>query len=79
MGQWIKYRALNVIGPTRVVLYGNLVPVAPLILAWLTIGTDPSGFEVLAAVLIVVGAICLQLLDPQQVPAKEPRPELSPS
>lgn len=79
MGQWIKYRALNVIGPTRVVLYGNLVPVATLILAWLTIGTDPSGFEVLAAVLIVVGAICLQVLDPQQVPTKEPRPELSSS
>ncbi|MFB6248727.1 MAG: DMT family transporter [Salinibacter sp.] len=63
MGQWVKYRALNVIGPTRVVLYGNLVPVATLILAWLTIGTDPSGLEILAAVLIVAGAFCLQVVD----------------
>ena len=63
MGQWVKYRALNVIGPTRVVLYGNLVPVATLLLAWLTIGTDPSGFELLAAALIVTGAVCLQVVD----------------
>jgi drug/metabolite transporter (DMT)-like permease len=63
MGQWVKYRALTVIGPTRVVLYGNLVPVATLLLAWLTIGTRPSGLEVLAAVLIVAGALCLQVVD----------------
>jgi drug/metabolite transporter (DMT)-like permease len=63
MGQWVKYRALTVIGPTRVVLYGNLVPVATLLLAWLTIGTAPSNLEVLAAVLIVTGALCLQVVD----------------
>jgi drug/metabolite transporter (DMT)-like permease len=80
LGQWIKYRALNVIGPTRVVLYGNLVPVATLLLAWLTIGTDPSGLEMLAAVLIVTGAICLQIVDLQTAPAaptaSEPQPEV---
>lgn len=78
MGQWVKYRALNVIGPTRVVLYGNLVPVATLLLAWLTIGTDPSGLEVLAAVLIVTGAICLQIVDLQTAapaPASQAQPE----
>lgn len=75
MGQWIKYRALDVIGPTRVVLYGNLVPVATLILAWLTIGTDPSNLELLAAGLIVAGAFCLQVLDPQRASAPELRPE----
>lgn len=79
VGQWVKYRALNVIGPTRVVLYGNLVPVATLVLAWLTIGTDPTGLELLAAVLIVMGAICLQVLDPQVAAATESRPELSSS
>ncbi|MEF8796268.1 MAG: DMT family transporter [Salinivenus sp.] len=63
MGQWVKYRALTVIGPTRVVLYGNLVPVATLVLAWLTIGTAPSSLEVLAAALIVTGALCLQVVD----------------
>lgn len=75
MGQWIKYRALDVIGPTRVVLYGNLVPVATLVLAWLTIGTNPSNLELLAAVLIVTGAFCLQVLDPQRASAPELSPE----
>lgn len=65
VGQWIKVRALDTLGPTRVVLYGNLVPVATLLLAWLTIGTDPSFLEVVAGGFIVVGAICLQVLDPQ--------------
>jgi len=46
------------------VLYGNLVPVATLLLAWLTIGTDPSLLEAVAGGFIVVGAICLQVLDP---------------
>lgn len=75
MGQWIKYRALDILGPTRVVLYGNLVPVATLILAWATIGTEPSTLEVLAAGLIVAGALFLQVFDPQ-APAGEPHPEL---
>jgi drug/metabolite transporter (DMT)-like permease len=80
MGQWVKYRALNVIGPTRVVLYGNLVPVATLLLAWWTLGTTPSGFEILAAVLIVAGAICLQIVDLRAMaPAapSEAQPELA--
>jgi EamA-like transporter family. len=80
LGQWVKYRALNVIGPTRVVFYGNLVPVATLLLAWLTLGTNPSGLEILSAVLIVTGAICLQIVDlrssPTPVPTS-PQPEVS--
>lgn len=63
VGQWVKVRALDTLGPTRVVLYGNLVPVATLLLAWLTIGTEPAPLEIVAAVLIVVGAFCLQVLD----------------
>jgi drug/metabolite transporter (DMT)-like permease len=63
LGQWVKVRALGALGPTRVVLYGNLVPVATLVLAWATIGTDPSALEGVAAALIVAGAACLQVLD----------------
>lgn len=63
VGQWVKVRALKALGPTRVVLYGNLVPVAALLLAWWALGTVPSFLEVAAAVLIIVGAISLQLLD----------------
>ena len=63
VGQWVKVRALRAIGPTRVVLYGNLVPVAALVIAWLALSTIPSVLEVVAAVLIILGAISLQLLD----------------
>jgi len=76
LGQWIKYRALDALGPTRVVLYGNLVPVATLILAWATLGSSPSPLEVLSAGLIVGGAFCLQVLD---VRAPEPHPDLQSS
>ena len=77
VGQWAKVRALNTLGPTRVVLYGNLVPVATLLLAWVTIGTNPSGLEVLAAVLIVAGAVCLQVLDAEMT--ESPAPESAPA
>ncbi|MFB6097999.1 MAG: DMT family transporter [Salinibacter sp.] len=78
LGQWIKYRALNILGPTRVVLYGNLVPVATLVLAWATIGTTPSRLEVVAAILIITGAFCLQVFDRRAL-AAEPRPDLQSS
>jgi drug/metabolite transporter (DMT)-like permease len=76
LGQWVKYRALTVIGPTRVVLYGNLVPVATLLLAWLTLGTRPSAFEQGAAGLILAGAVCLQVVD-RRARAPEPASEAS--
>lgn len=81
VGQWVKVRALGTLGPTRVVLYGNLVPVATLGIAWLTIGTEPSLLEGIAAVFIVLGAYCLQVLDPRARTAAsaEPRPEMPPS
>jgi drug/metabolite transporter (DMT)-like permease len=78
MGQWVKYRALDVLAPTRVVLYGNLVPVATLVLAWLAIGTDPSGLELVAAGCIVTGAVCLQVFDSQEA-ASDLQPDLQTS
>jgi drug/metabolite transporter (DMT)-like permease len=63
VGQWVKVRALRTLGPTRVVLYGNLVPLAALLIAWLAIGTIPSILEGAAGALIVVGSILLQVLD----------------
>ncbi|WP_456428938.1 DMT family transporter [Rhodocaloribacter sp.] len=63
VGQWVKVRALRSLGPTRVVLYGNLVPLAALALAWLTIGTVPSVLELAAGSLIILGALLLQVID----------------
>lgn len=63
MGQWIKVRALRSIGPTRVVIYGNLVPLAAMLIAWLSIGENPSFYEIIAGLLIIAGAIFVQILD----------------
>ncbi len=63
IGQWVKVRALRSIGPTRVVIYGNLVPVATMVIAWFSIGENPSFYEILAGLLIVTGAIFIQVID----------------
>lgn len=79
IGQWVKVRALRILGPTRVVIYGNLVPVAALFIAWLSIGTDPSLFELTAAILIISGAMLIQVVDVtrQQVTSTPEEDELS--
>lgn len=66
MGQWIKVRALKKLGPTQVVLYGNLVPIAALFIAWISIGENPSIFETISALFIISGAICIQIIDANQ-------------
>ncbi|MDZ7689612.1 MAG: DMT family transporter [Balneolaceae bacterium] len=63
VGQWVKVRALRSLGPTQVVIYGNLVPIAALLIAWLSIGQDPSLYEIIAGILIIIGAILIQLID----------------
>lgn len=63
VGQWVKVRALRSLGPTQVVIYGNLVPIAALLIAWLSIGQDPSSYEIIAGGLIIVGVICIQVID----------------
>lgn len=63
VGQWVKVRALRSLGPTQVVIYGNLVPIAAIVIAWLAIGTDPSVYELLAGALIIIGAIFIQVID----------------
>jgi len=68
VGQWVKVRALRILGPTRVVLYGNLVPLTALLIAWLAIGTIPSLLELIAGTFIILGAIFLQIIDPNTHP-----------
>lgn len=63
IGQWVKVRALRKLGPTQVVLYGNMVPVAAILIAWLSIGKNPSLLELLSGFLIVSGAILIQIID----------------
>ena len=61
VGQWVKVRALRAVGPTQVVIYGNMVPVATLFIGWLTIGSHSSLLEIGAGMLIVIGAVCTQI------------------
>lgn len=63
LGQWVKVRALRILGPTQVVLYGNMVPVAALLIAWLSIGENPTPLEIISAIFIVGGAILIQVID----------------
>lgn len=70
VGQWVKVRALRLLGPTRVVIYGNLVPIAALLIAWLSIGQNPSLYEIIAGLLVIVGAICIQVIDASRTPHK---------
>lgn len=65
LGQWVKVRALHTLGPTQVVLYGNMVPVAALLIAWLSIGQNPTFLEIIAAICIIGGAILIQVIDEQ--------------
>lgn len=66
VGQWVKVRALRSLGPTQVVIYGNLVPIAALVIAWFSVGQNPSYFEMVACGLIIVGAILIQVIDARQ-------------
>lgn len=63
VGQWVKVRALRSLGPTQVVIYGNLVPIAALLIAWLSIGQNPSLYEIIAGFFVIAGAICIQVID----------------
>lgn len=63
IGQWVKVRALRKLGPTRVVIYGNLVPLTAMLIAWLSVGENPSFYEILAGALIITGAIFIQVID----------------
>ncbi|MDX1617564.1 MAG: DMT family transporter [Balneolaceae bacterium] len=63
VGQWVKVRALRSLGPTQVVIYGNLVPITAMLIAWLSVGQDPSLYELVAGILIIIGAISIQVID----------------
>jgi drug/metabolite transporter (DMT)-like permease len=63
VGQWVKVRALKRLGPTQVVLYGNMVPIAALLIAWLSIGQNPSTLETISAAFIILGAVFIQVIE----------------
>jgi drug/metabolite transporter (DMT)-like permease len=79
MGQWAKLRSMRVLGPTRVILYGNLVLLVTLALASLTLGTRPTSVELAVGALIVLGSVCLHVLDtaPRLTELGKPEPSIA--
>jgi len=63
VGQWVKVRALKKLGPTQVIIYGNMVPIAAMLIAWISVGENPSRLETLSAVFIISGAFLIQVID----------------
>lgn len=59
------YRGVKVLGATRTALYANLQPLIALVVAWLTLGETPVGWQVLGAATIVGGVLLTR------VPASE--------
>ncbi len=60
LGSWVKVAASRVLGPTRVIVYGNLVPLTTWLLGALFVGDVPRLGEALASVLVVLGAFFVQ-------------------
>ena len=63
IGHWVQGSAIQTIGPTRVVLYHNVVPIIALIASALLVQGSPSFVELVAIVLIVLGIGTVQLTD----------------
>lgn len=56
VGQWVKARAVRTLGPTKVLAYFNVVPVATLALRAAWVGRWPTHVEGLACAAILIGA-----------------------
>lgn len=61
LGGWVKVAAGGEIGPTRVIVYGNLVPLTTWLLGALFLGDTPRPGEAVASVLVVAGALLVQI------------------
>lgn len=55
------YRGVKVLGPTRTALFANLQPFIALMVAWLTLGERPTGWQVLGAATIVGGVLLTRM------------------
>ena len=51
------YRGVRVLGPTRSAMYSNLQPVVALVVAWVALGEQPTGVQLLGAAAIMIGLV----------------------
>lgn len=51
------YRGVQMLGPTRTAMYGNLQPLIAVLVAWLALGEVPSAWQWLGAITIIAGVL----------------------
>lgn len=55
------YRGVRLLGPTRTAMYGNLQPIIALLVAWLTLGENPTVWQGLGAGSIMTGLLMTRM------------------
>ncbi|NIR43356.1 MAG: EamA family transporter [Gemmatimonadetes bacterium] len=61
LAYFIWYYSIRAIGNTRTAVYSNLIPVVALVIAWLTLGEQPTWLQLAGAAGIVAGTILVRL------------------
>jgi len=61
LAYFIWYYSIRQIGSTRTAVYSNFIPVVALVIAWLTLGEQPTWLQLLGAAAIVGGTIVVRL------------------
>jgi drug/metabolite transporter (DMT)-like permease len=51
------YRGVRVLGPTRTAMYGNLQPMIALVVAWMLLSEQPTGWQIAGAGFIMAGLL----------------------
>lgn len=72
LAYFIWYYSIRQIGNTRTAVYSNFIPVVALVIAWLTLGEQPTWLQVLGAAAIVGGTIVVRLARIEQSPVQLP-------
>jgi drug/metabolite transporter (DMT)-like permease len=55
------YRGVRVLGPTRTAMYGNLQPIIAIVVAWIVLHEQPTGFQLAGAGSIMAGLLVSRL------------------
>lgn len=64
----IWYRGVHRIGSTRTAVYSNVVPIVALVAAWLWLGEEPTGLQMVGAVVVIAGMTLARLGRPGERP-----------
>ncbi|MFN5598663.1 MAG: DMT family transporter [Gemmatimonas sp.] len=57
LGYMLFYRGVRVLGPTKTAMYGNLQPIIAIVVAWIMLHEQPTGWQLLGAGFIMAGLL----------------------